>query len=102
MTPIQIAREWVGSQPDDATLTAEIAAWGGALRASLAILRARRADLIASPAKWAVVDDYSQDVGDNLAALADQISRLEPLVPGETSDPLGWSSNEIIPPSLDR
>lgn len=101
-TPLQIAREWVGSQPDDTALQAAIDEWRSPHRAALAILRARRADMIAQPAKWAVVDDYSQDASANLRALDDQIARLEALVPEEGTDPVGWSSTPIIPPSLDR
>lgn len=50
---------------------------GDVLGAALSILRARYADMVATPAKWSVAGDYEEDHSANLAALSNLISSLE-------------------------
>lgn len=101
MSSVGRVRDWVGSTPDD---TAILAALGEAgddpLRAALTILRRRYADMATNPAKWAVVDDYSQDTSENLKALQGQIGRLETLT-GDATDPTGLDAIRIAGPNLD-
>lgn len=95
-------REWTGSQPDDVTILTALAT-AEALPVALHILRVRYADMVANPAKWAVVDDYSQDASENLKLLAAQIRRLEGTIDetGVTAE-YGWQTVYIEGPSLAR
>jgi hypothetical protein len=72
-------REWVGSTPDDTTVesTYQRTGVGTVERAALAILRKRRADMVASPAEWDLTGDYSQKTGKNLDELDKLIAALE-------------------------
>lgn len=72
-------REWVGSTPDDNTVesTYQRTGVGTVARAALAILRKRRADLLAQPAEWDLDGDYGQKTGKNLDELNAQIAALE-------------------------
>jgi hypothetical protein len=82
-------RAWTGSLPDREELEERWRLAGESVyRAALAILRERRADLLASPARWAVEGDYSQDSSGNLAQLNAQIAQLETLA----EDPAATSS----------
>lgn len=87
MSDLSTVREWVGSEPCDADARAAIAAHDSAERAALAILRARRADMVAAAARWAVSGDYSQDTTANIKALDGSIARLERIC-GEDDDAL--------------
>jgi len=87
VSDLSIAREWVGSEPCDNDVRAAIAVHDSAERAALAILRARRADMVAAAARWAVAGDYSQDTTANIKALDAQVARLERLC-GEDDDAL--------------
>lgn len=99
---ITTIREWVGTQPDDGTIGALFADHNhDPLRTALSILRTRYADMTANPAKWAVVDDYSQDTTANLEILASRIQRLE-ILTGETSTSSSWVSTRICGPSIAR
>ena len=92
-------RQWVGSVPDDVELLTLLAAGDEPQRIALQILRVRYADMVTNPAKWAVVDDYSQDGTANLKALAAQIGRLEnALGEGEVT----FTSTPICGPSMER
>ena len=84
---LAIVREWVGSEPCDNDARSAVSIHGTAERAALAILRARRADMVAAAARWAVADDYSQDTTANIKALVESIARLERLT-GEDDDAL--------------
>ncbi len=89
-TDLLVIREWCGSDagtvesPGPGLLDLSLAAlatrvefYGSAEGAALAILRQRRADLEADPAKQTVDGDYSTDATANLAALDRRISELE-------------------------
>jgi len=81
---IAAVREWVGSDPDDDTVEAELDRWVDdphpVERAALAILRVRLADVLAGPAKWAEGQDYSEDWSSNLKLLQGRVARLEGIV----------------------
>jgi hypothetical protein len=82
VTALDAVREWVGSNPDDTTVNGFLARHDdNPDRAALAILRRRRADLAVAPASWRIDGDASETQGkaDTLAALDDQIGRLERL-----------------------
>lgn len=103
LDPIAAVRRWVGSQPDDVDLWVTLDQYGeDPDRAALHILRVRYADMVANPAKWAVVDDYSQDGTANLAFLRAQIARLEAIVGEAEPDPWGFSSTPICGPGVTR
>lgn len=94
---IEDIRDWVGVEPADSVIEA---AWARAGehsdRTALVILRRRRADLIATPGKFSVEGDYSQDTTANLDRLDRQIARLERLVPGETDESTGGYSTVFL------
>lgn len=77
-------RDWVGSTPDDATIEARYNQSAGdehpVEATALAILRRRRADMVASPAEWRLDGDYQQKTEANIAALDAQIADLERIV----------------------
>ncbi len=102
-TPLDIIRRWTGSTPDDLTLLVALETEPDPLKVALQVLHVRYSDMVANPAKWAVVDDYSQDTSENLALLAAQIRRLEGEVDGTgaVSD-YPWGSAPIEGPSLKR
>lgn len=103
--PIWAVREWVGSLPEDGDIEdALVRHDDDAKRAALAILRVRRADLVASAAKWAVDGDYSQDATANIKALDAVIGRLEnDLGVDETANTLPMlTSTPICGPSIGR
>ncbi len=101
--PIADVREWVGSSPADTEVYAALDRYDGDTnRAALAILRARRADMVSAAAQWAVSGDYSQDATANIKALDAHIGRLE-RVTGETVATLPrLTSVAIDGPSLGR
>ena len=103
MIEIDIIRQWVGSEPDDADLLDQLANGTPPLRIALHILRVRYADMLANPTKWAVTDDYSQDTGKNVELLAARIGRLENEL-GETPDQATYpfSATPICGPSIGR
>lgn len=74
-------RDWVGSQPDDATVESFYSRLGNGTveTAALSILRQRRADLEANPETFNVQGDYSQSTGKNLDSLNSRIGQLEAL-----------------------
>lgn len=101
-SPLTRIRRWVGTVPDDATLLVSIDDHDGNIdAAALTILRTRYADMVSHPAKWAVVDDYSQDTSKNLQVLAAQIRALEEIT-GETVPPAGFTVTPICGPGLGR
>jgi hypothetical protein len=102
---IDDVRDWTGSTPDDDAIRSALDRTGqDAPKAALAILRRRRADMIANPAKWAVDGDYSQGQEKyQLEALDATIHTLE-VVTGE-AEPDGLpllGQARISGPSLDR
>jgi hypothetical protein len=102
-TPLDIIRRWTGSIPDDLTLLVALESEPDPLKVALQVLHVRYSDMVANPAKWAVVDDYSQDTESNLAALASQIRRLEGEVDGTGAvNDYPWGSVPIEGPSLRR
>lgn len=87
MSDIDDVRDWVGTEPDDATVQAQLDRFASteqpAERAALAILLRRQAD--AGPARWAVSGDYSEDDGAGQKDLANRIAQLRGLL-GEAID----------------
>lgn len=92
---LQIIRDRVGDLPDDATVEV-VYDYTGAdpLRAALAVLKRRKANIDAAPASMTVAGDYSENWTANLKSLADEIRALE----GEISaadlgvDPALWTA----------
>jgi hypothetical protein len=87
MTAIDDVRDWVGSVPDDATITTYLTRYAGdnaAYKSALAILRRRRADLgtVQSGSKVSISGDAAVEFGTkvDLTALNDSITRLESLL----------------------
>jgi hypothetical protein len=80
-TTLAQIRDWVGSTPDDDTIEATFgrADTGTADLTALAILKKRRADLLANPTAFELVGDYREDRGKNLEALNAQIAELAAL-----------------------
>jgi hypothetical protein len=80
-------RDWVGSNPDDPTINAQLARFDGqehaVERAALAILLQREAD--AGPAKWSVDGDYSEDDSAGRKTLSARIARLRAIVGDDVS-----------------
>ena len=102
MSAVGRVRDWVGSTPDDTAILAVLGEAGhDPLRAALTILRRRYADMASNPAKWAVVDDYSQDTSENLRVLHGLIGRLETLT-GDATDPAGLDTVRIVGPDLNE
>lgn len=99
--PITLVREYVGTTPDDDAIMAMLNAHDGdAHGAARSILRVRLADMIAHPAKWAVVDDYSQDTSANIAAVRAQIAAIDDEIAGIA--PGAWRQIPIVGPSMAR
>ena len=80
-------RSWCGSdvgapgdQFDTDDIDARLARLGTADQVALELLRARRADMVMSPAKISVDGDFSQDATESIRALDRQIATLEALV----------------------
>lgn len=86
-TDRETVRDWVGSEPDDATVDATVLAFAGEShapeRAALRILLRRQAD--GGPAKWGVAGDYSEDDTDGRKWLVAQINRLRAVIGDEVS-----------------
>ena len=101
-TDLDVAREWVGSEPCDGEVLDAIEIHLGPHRAALAILRARRADMVAAAARWAVSGDYSQDTTANIKALDDHIARLEAVCGEATSALPTLTSAPIVGPTSGR
>jgi hypothetical protein len=79
-------RAWCGSAPDDAQVAVALSAADGDVHgAALAILRARRADMVSvGPGKFAVEGDYSQEYTEaQLKRLDAAIVQLETLAPDD-------------------
>lgn len=72
-------RQMVGSAtpPTDADLDAIYDRLGKVDDVALEVLQGRFAGLLAGPAKWAVEGDFSIDATANIAALRQQITRLQ-------------------------
>jgi len=71
-------RDWVGSTPDDDTVTAALdRADGDAQVAALGILRRRLVDMLANPTSWADQGDYQESWAANIAPLKERIADLE-------------------------
>ncbi len=100
MTAIDDVRDWVGSEPDDATVLETLDRFAAITqpveRAALVILRRRRADLYGDRS-FAVAGDYSQTAAsvENVKALTASIARLEGLVDGEASPPATMTSTTL-------
>lgn len=79
LTAEQLAeiREWVGSTPDDVTVSATFDALGGVRDTIRRILRMRRADLIANPSQFAIPGEYSQSTVANLKAIDSLLEQLD-------------------------
>jgi hypothetical protein len=85
-------REWVGAEPADDIVEAAWARKGTVVATALAILRARRADILAGPTRWAVGSDYSQEhTAEAIKALNAQIDQLETLDPDDKGGGYGMS-----------
>lgn len=95
-------REWVGSQPDDATIAATLSRHPQPRRAALAILRARLADMEAEAAVWAVAGDWSQSSVANITALRDKVGRLERDLDLDDDGLATMTSTPICGPRLGR
>ena len=78
-------RRWVGTNPDDTTLTALLDEPLTVAATALAVLGARRADMLAAPAILDVDGDMSRSYVTNLTQLDQQIADLEKIVAGETA-----------------
>lgn len=96
MSDIDIVRDWVGSTPDDASITATLARWPddaqAPQKAALSILRRRLADLEADPATMAVDGDVSwSTAADQRDAIRAKIRSLE----GITGDTVATT---LVPP----
>lgn len=88
-TDLDLVRDWVGSQPDDTTVTATLARFDGdtqaPTRAALVILRRRLADLEAAPSSMSIAGDVSWSTTvDQAQGIRAKIARLEVIL-GETS-----------------
>ena len=96
-------REWVGSSIESAAIAAALSEHDGDTdRAALAILRARRADMVMEAAKFAVAGDYSQDATANIKALTDQIERLERALDLDEAGLPEMTAASITGPTLGR
>lgn len=101
-SPLTRLRTWIGTTPDDGDALAVLVDHDDQVEAAaLTILRTRYADMVSNPAKWAVVDDYSQDATANLKALAARITALEE-VTGEIVPAPGFTVTPICGPGLAR
>lgn len=79
-------REHVGSTPSDEDLGTQWDRLGTVEAVALSVLRARLADMLASPASLRVDGDYAEDHSANIRALEKQIARLELAVPGSPGE----------------
>lgn len=84
---LAIVRSWCGSdvgapgdQYDTVDIEARLERLGTAEQVALELLRARRADMVMSPAKIDVDGDFSQDATESIKALDRQILALEAVV----------------------
>lgn len=75
-------RSWIGSSvpPTDADVVAAVSRLGGVEEAAHEILRARLADLLASPARLDIDGDVSADWTKNIAVLSEQVRELSAVV----------------------
>jgi hypothetical protein len=84
-TTLAQIRDWASSTPDDDTIEATFGPDDRHVRdtgtdlTALAILKKRRADLLANPTAFELVGDYREDRGKNLEALNAQIAELAAL-----------------------
>lgn len=78
MSDLETVRDWVGDEPDDTAVNAQLARFADesdpAPRAALSILLRREADWGAS--KWAVSGDYSEETTEQYRSLQAKIARL--------------------------
>lgn len=82
-----LIREWVGeAEPSAAVIAATYTVTGGPYRCALSILRKRRADLLARPAKMRLPGQTEVDTTANIKALDALISELESLALAEDPD----------------
>lgn len=88
-------RKQVGSSPDDASLQAIYDRPVTVNQLVLEVLELRYADLIATPATFAIPGDYSQSTAENIKALAERISswRAWMLSQGEDPGPILYGSS---------
>lgn len=101
-TDIAAVRAWVGSTPDDDVILDALDDHASVYAAALHLLRVRRADMVATAARFAVSGDYSQDTTANIKALDAQIARLEDLAGVDSSTVATLTSAPICGPSLGR
>lgn len=109
LTHAQIAaiREWVG--PTDVVKQEDLtASWNIHADINLvsrAILRTRRARILASAAKFSVEGDYSEDNTETLRRLDTDIADLSTLIDGATipgEDPTATGSARMYRPDIER
>lgn len=102
---IGAVRERVGTDLAEAEITTALAVHTDPRRAALGLLRARRADLALTAARFAVAGDYSQDTTANIKALDALIGRLEREL-GIAEDPTAllpaMTQTPIVGPTLGR
>ena len=91
MSLIDDVRDWVGSTPDDATITAHLGDLDDDVHLTAArILRRRRADMVANPAKWSVDGDWSQETAKHqFDAIDEMLRRLGAITGDPTDEPAG-------------
>lgn len=70
-------RSWVGSEPSNDDLAVRFERLGSTNLTALEVLRERRANLLADPAKVSVDGDASWDWSKNLEVLDKQVAELE-------------------------
>lgn len=72
-------RAEVGSTPDDATLQLIFDRTANLGAVAVEVISMRLSDLLASPATFTIIGDYSQSNETNIAGLRSQLSRLHGL-----------------------
>ncbi len=98
MTAVQLeeARRWIGADPDDTTLDDSFDRLGSVYQVVLELIMQRRADLIRSPAQFAVEGEYRQNTSKNIDAVTALLYELYGVGP-DGVDGTGTGSGDADP-----